>query len=588
MITFLSSGRFLSRLTVPGQRPSCLRVEQILAFSRLFLALTSLGAWVLLPSTMGHADGGKFVLPAYVLASVILLGWLQAKQDAPKRFVLCAHVNDLVWPALLCFLTGDPLRPFYVLFLFGIIAAAFRWGFIETVATSIVSVSCLIGQAAIFVHGPNILQPTFFTSLDTSRLVLRCVFLLMAGTLLGSLAETEKELRAEIALSNHLLSLARVGNRFSSVMQDVLAAAAHVYQGTAVHEIISQNSTGRVFRWEIPSIDLPTIDRVEVTSPEKTYQLLPGYPHTFYMQRNGSGRCRITALDEDGHRIDVGTKDLEMPVPDVASVLVVSHEMGRDWYGRFVVLNARLGRQRELELHFAQHLLRQLAPALYSVYLVRSFRSRAGAAERARVARELHDTTIQSLIGLEMQLEVLRRKTSDASTTAELERLQQILRQEVLNVRELMQSLRPVDIGPHQFLDFVAELVERFCRDTGIAARFVTDSHEVSLPATTCRELVRVVQEGLVNIRRHSGAHSALVRLGCQNGTWKLVIDDDGNGFPFSGRFTLQEMDALRRGPVVIRERVRTVGGDMVLESTPGQGSRLEITIPQKGLEAYG
>jgi signal transduction histidine kinase len=69
---------------------------------------------------------------------------------------------------------------------------------------------------------------------------------------------------------------------------------------------------------------------------------------------------------------------------------------------------------------------------------------------------------------------------------------------------------------------------------------------------------------------------------------WKLVIDDDGHGFPFAGRFTLTELDEYRRGPTVIKERVRAIGGDLVIESTPGHGSRLEITIPQKGYESYG
>ena len=68
-----------------------------------------------------------------------------------------------------------------------------------------------------------------------------------------------------------------------------------------------------------------------------------------------------------------------------------------------------------------------------------------------------------------MQLDVLRRRSDDAALATELERIQGLLRHEVLNLRELMQTMRPVDIGPHQFLDFIADLVERFSRDTGIA-----------------------------------------------------------------------------------------------------------------------
>jgi signal transduction histidine kinase len=204
------------------------------------------------------------------------------------------------------------------------------------------------------------------------------------------------------------------------------------------------------------------------------------------------------------------------------------------------------------------------------------------------IACELHDTTIQSLIGIEMQLDVLRRRSDDAALATELERIQGLLRNEVLNLRELIQTMRPVEIGPHQFLDCIADLVERFSRDTGIPVRFIAELQEVTLPAATCRELVRIVQESLVNIRKHSGAQSAVAHFGSQDGLWKLVIHDDGHGFPFDGRLTLAELDALRRGPAVIKERVRAIGGDMVIESTPGHGSRLEITIPQKGYELYG
>ena len=121
-----------------------------------------------------------------------------------------------------------------------------------------------------------------------------------------------------------------------------------------------------------------------------------------------------------------------------------------------------------------------------------------------------------------------------------------------------------------------------------MAARFVSELQEVTLPAGTCRELARVVQESLVNIRKHSGAQSAVVRFSSQNGSWKLVIDDDGKGFPFAGRFTLAELDDFRKGPTVIKERVRAVGGDMVIESNPGHGSKLEITLPPKGKSAHG
>ncbi len=581
--------RLLSRLRAVGQRYEEVRVERILAFSRLFLSLTCLAAWLIHPSTGAQLHHvGLVLLLLYVGCSFALFIWLESA-SLSRVFTICAQLNDLIWPASLCLLASVSDRPFYVLFLFAVIAAAFRWGFLETMATTVISVAVLVLQYFRLGGGVPQAQDVVAGEFDPVRLVMRCIFLLTVGALLGVLAETEKELRAEIALTNRLLSLARMGQRFSAVLQDVLAEMGRAFQGTAVLELVAQSSTGRAFRWELPSLVKPTIHSTEIAPNRKVTDLMSGYPHTFYIQRNGGSRCQVTALDDEGRRIEhAETRDLAMPVSDAESCLVVSHEMGRDWSGRLVLVNPRLGRQRQVALRFAQGVMRQVAPALYSVYLVWDSRTRAGASERARVARELHDTTIQSLISIEMQLDVLRRCNSDEHVSEELARVQGLLRHEVLNLRDLMHTMRPVDIGPHQVLDFIADLVERFSRDTGITVRFISDLQEVTLPPATCRELVRIVQESLVNIRKHSKAQSAVVHFGAQDGLWKLVVNDDGNGFPFGGRLGLAELDATRRGPAVIKERVRAIGGDMIVESTPGHGSRLEISIPQKGSEPYG
>ncbi|MGB8769147.1 MAG: histidine kinase [Candidatus Korobacteraceae bacterium] len=558
----------------------------------MFLALTSLIAWEIHPvATSAYYHFGRFVLLGYFVHSLVLLGLLQIHRTPTRGFVLWAQVSDVGWPALLCLFTDAPNSIFFIFFLFAMLAAAFRWGFIETLTTAMIGAGLLLFQAAVVRYGPAQLQHVLSANVDAPRLVLRCGFLLMTGFLLGFLAEGEKELRGEIDLTNRLLSLSRIGGRFASALYDTLFELGRVFDSKDVYEVVSQGSTGRVFKWVTTTSPERLAEVREIASDQHAPELMRDYPHTFYMQRTGrKQRYSIAALDDEGRRLESAQlRHLQTPVPGADSVLVVSHEMGRDWTGRFVVVNAYVGRRRERELRLAQNILRQVGPALYSVYLFRRFRSRAGAVERARVARELHDTVIQSLISIEMQIDVLRRRgTNDSQLSGEMERIQELLRREVLNLRELMQTMRPPDIGPHQFLDFVAQLVERFSRDTGVVARFVSELQEVTLPAATCRELARVVQEALVNIRKHSGAQSAVVRFGAQSGSWKLVIDDDGKGFPFAGRYNLTELDDFHRGPTVIKERIRAVGGDMVIESNPGHGSKLEITVPQKGNESDG
>jgi signal transduction histidine kinase len=70
------------------------------------------------------------------------------------------------------------------------------------------------------------------------------------------------------------------------------------------------------------------------------------------------------------------------------------------------------------------------------------------------------------------------------------------------------------------------------------------------------------------------------VRLARQRGAWILTIEDDGRGFEFSGRFSHAELEEFRRGPLVIRQRVRAIEGELTIISKPGQGACLEIKVP--------
>ena len=162
-----------------------------------------------------------------------------------------AQASDIVWPALLCLFTDPPNSLFFVFFLFAMLAAAFRWGFVETMATAEISAALLLVHAAVVAFGPASLQRLLATTIDPARIIMRCGFLLMAGFLLGFLAETEKELRAEIVLTNRLLSLAGVGGRFTAALQEVLLELGRVFASDKVYEVVCQNGSGRAFRWDV-------------------------------------------------------------------------------------------------------------------------------------------------------------------------------------------------------------------------------------------------------------------------------------------------------------------------------------------------
>jgi signal transduction histidine kinase len=205
--------------------------------------------------------------------------------------------------------------------------------------------------------------------------------------------------------------------------------------------------------------------------------------------------------------------------------------------------------------------------------------------DRALISRELHDGVIQALIGIEMQLEVLRResigKVPDGVATG-LADIQRLLGQEILDVRDLMQLLKPEVVDAKRLVEHLADAVERFRYRTGIQARLVCDADEIDLTPRTCREVAAIVREALANVRKHSGATSVVVRLERSGANWRLVVDDNGCGLDFEGYLTQEEADAQRKGPVIIRERARAIGGSLALHSQRGFGTQLDITIPPK------
>ena len=204
------------------------------------------------------------------------------------------------------------------------------------------------------------------------------------------------------------------------------------------------------------------------------------------------------------------------------------------------------------------------------------------AKEQARLGRELHDGVVQTLIATDMRIEVLRREAGRSFPGAadELVELQRFLREEIVNVRQLIERLSTSTLDPERLFDELARVTTKFQRETGISVSFLSDPEKVVLPPLTCHELVRIVQEALANVMKHGAAHRVLVRLASEPELLKLLIEDDGRGFEFAGRLSQAELEATSRGPKVIQERVRSMGGQLAIESIPGHCARLEIQLP--------
>jgi signal transduction histidine kinase len=160
--------------------------------------------------------------------------------------------------------------------------------------------------------------------------------------------------------------------------------------------------------------------------------------------------------------------------------------------------------------------------------------------------------------------------------------VQEILRREATELRKMVNDSRRRALRPERLLEYLSDQLERFQRDTGVITRFFADLHNEPMPPAVCHEIARMTEEGITNVRKHSKASTFTVRVGSVEDNWLLVMVDDGVGFEFRGTWPLEKLASAGLGPRVIRERVLSLGGNLIIESTP-TGARIEISIPKAG-----
>ena len=265
----------------------------------------------------------------------------------------------------------------------------------------------------------------------------------------------------------------------------------------------------------------------------------------------------------------------------VRSLISVAFDQNGQAAGRIFLVN-RGGRFERPDLAWLERISRHISPALENIFLLRHIRARAIEGERSRISRDLHDGILQTLLSIEIQLDVLRRRVSVAPDQAEaaLGNLQQTVRNESADLRHMVTDLRPLRVQSADLFDLMRGFAERFRNESTLALDLLIDSADLHAPDRVCREIFQIYREALNNIKKHAKASHVVVKLSQDDSRITLVVDDNGEGFSFAGRFTGDELDRLRLGPISIKERTRTVGGVLTVESNPGHGARLIIEVP--------
>jgi signal transduction histidine kinase len=218
-------------------------------------------------------------------------------------------------------------------------------------------------------------------------------------------------------------------------------------------------------------------------------------------------------------------------------------------------------------------------PYLINVNLRQRYQSEDIFKERQRLSQEIHDGTVQTLTSLHWQVQLVQRRLAGMGVELEeIKKLDTLAERAIQDTRQSLEFLRDysdnVSLLSH-LRSYLAELES----DDKFTCNLTVEG-EPSLETPVQLQLLRICQEALVNIKKHSEAGHVDVRVTPGPHSLRVIISDDGRGFNTLARPDGSKGDGI--GLDVMRERAEAIGGSLNLTSMPGQGTQIEVEVPVK------
>ncbi|HZJ72075.1 MAG TPA: sensor histidine kinase, partial [Planctomycetota bacterium] len=349
-----------------------------------------------------------------------------------------------------------------------------------------------------------------------------------------------------------------IGIRFTEDVKDTIAtwSAADKWQVTAPEELR--------FRLTLDGKPIPTTPEWEGTRQihEANLGSLPDGHHDLV----------VTCIDALGnvepHPL---TKGFDVPAPEWRRPPMLA-AMGALLVTMVIVGIVLENRRRERQA--AQRRQAELAERL-SVLTRRLFSSEED--ERRKLSRELHDDLGQALTSIGLDLQIAERKGMTPEGRVAAERALATVRAALDRVRAISSLLRPAVLDDLGLEQAVRTALSEFTTRTGVDGQLEVELDGVRIPEASAGHVYRILQEALTNVARHASASTVFVNLRATRERVELSVRDDGAGFS-----TAAVPTAKRFGLLGMRERSELMGGSFTLESTPGAGTKVHVSIPLK------
>jgi signal transduction histidine kinase len=258
------------------------------------------------------------------------------------------------------------------------------------------------------------------------------------------------------------------------------------------------------------------------------------------------------------------------------SEMAVPIRLSRDMMGVLDIQSTEKGAFNELDIFTASTLADFVAIGIENARLYQNVRDIATLEERNRLAREIHDTLAQGFVGVIRQLEVAKRMVDKdtAEANKHLDQAETLARYSLNEARRSVISLRQSLVKRVSLPEAIRDEASRFSEINDIPVNVNVSGQPVELKADDEESLLRVFQEAITNIGRHSSASMVDVDLSYNDGSIDLSIHDNGVGF----NTRMKKQGSF--GIIDMKERVNLLKGKIKIESKPGRGTTVTIRVP--------
>lgn len=555
------------------------RQERLIGAGRVVLAASSLLAVWLDPSEPTNAAQIAYgLLVAYLAYAVAVALAVARAETVPSAARLITHGIDIVFFSLFIYFTAGPSSPFSAYFVFALVCATLRWQWRGTLWTAVVCIAAFLVVG--FWFSSMFRDPIF----ELDRFIIRVVYLAVVAVLLGYLGLHEARVREEMAgLAVWPRAAAADAD---SILGEVLPYAGGILDARAVLAVWSEGDEPwlQLASWRDGEVrrERQAPDACEPLVPEELAGSsflssdLSASPPSVLVRRaaegDGIGRWRGTPFHPELARLFPFDSILSAPL------------RGDSVDGRIFFFGTE--RMTSDELLLAEVVATVVCERLEHLHLTERLREGAATEERIRLARDLHDGVLQSMTGVALRLEAVRRQLDEDPAAARdaLSEVQRLIALEQRDLRFFIQELEPAGRSapgqPQALVPRIAELASRIEREWDLKVAVDTSELSAAVPETLGREVYHLVREALINAARHGEASSVAVRVADRRGAGLAIsVIDDGRGFPEHGHWTGEALDRLELGPKSLRARVAALRGSLTVESRP-DGASIGIVLP--------